>query len=145
MLQLSVGIGVRREMTHTIDASCAAMRSIGMIIITKIKERTANAFAARVYVLLAWQTVAIESSYHDPVIPSKDGEFVKSSDKIPTRCNITRNEDAKCKDRESMHMKRRSMWRLCHVYLIEQIRLPRLINTSHHWFQATQGSRCCTT
>lgn len=39
----------------------------------------------------------------DAVVPGKDGELVKTSDKIPARSNVPGDEDAERQDREGVH------------------------------------------
>ncbi|KAJ5590881.1 hypothetical protein N7450_004853 [Penicillium hetheringtonii] len=42
-------------------------------------------------------------TYHDTVIPGKDGQFVKPGDKIPPGGGIARDKDPKGEDRKGVH------------------------------------------
>ena len=42
-------------------------------------------------------------TYNDTVVPGKDGQFVQPSDEIPTRSDISGNENANSQGGERVH------------------------------------------
>ena len=80
-------------------------------MIRKKTERTAKPFAARVCTTGKHQHARIGceeqfgsvDTYNDSVIPSEDGQFIKSGYEVPPSSDVTSEEDAKGEHRDRVH------------------------------------------
>lgn len=49
---------------------------------------------------------SVPETYHDTVIPSKDGKLIESSDEVPASSDISGDKDPKSESREGVHISR---------------------------------------